>query len=56
MFTEVAVAKKFGQIYTVELELCNADSIIIGGELSLRGDDFSNFSPGFACLLPRLHV
>ena len=46
----------YGEILSGELELCNEDSIIIGGELFLRENNFSNFSPGFACLLPRFHL
>ena len=49
------MTEKCGQNLTGELELCNEDSMIIGGELFLHGSNFSNFSLGFACLLPRLH-
>ena len=45
-----------GQIFSGELKFCNEDSIIIGGEPFLRENIFSNFSPGFACLLPRFHL
>ena len=46
----------YGQIFSGELELCNEDSIIIGGELFQRETDFSHFSPGFACLPPRFRM
>ena len=45
-----------GEIFSGELEFCNEDSMIIGGELFLHENNFSNFSPGFACLLLRLHL
>ena len=46
----------YGEIFSGELKFCNEDNIIIGGELLLRENNFSNFSPGFACLLPRFHL
>ena len=56
LFAGVLVTEKYGQICTGELELRNEDIIIVGGELFLRGNDFSNFSPWFACLQPRFHL
>ena len=56
MFTRVLVTQKFGQIFTEELELGNEDSIIIGGELFLLGNNFSKFSPRFACLQLRFDL
>ena len=55
MFTGVLVTKKYVQIFSGELELCNEDIIIIGGELFLCGNDFSDFSPGFACVKLRFN-
>ena len=46
----------YGEIFSGGLESCNEDSIIIGGELFLRENNVPNFSPGFACLLPRFHL
>ena len=46
MFTGVLATEKCGQIFTWELELRNENIMIIGGELFLRGNDFSNFSSG----------
>ena len=46
----------YGKIFSGELEFCSEDSIVIGGGLFLCENDFSNFSPGFACLLPRFHL
>ena len=48
--------EKYGQIFAGKPELCKDDRIIIGRELFLRGNNFSNFSPGFAYLLPMLHL
>ena len=56
IFTGVLVTKGYGQIFSGDLEFCNEDSIIIGVELFLRENNISNFSPGFACLLPRFHL
>ena len=36
---------KYGHVFSKELKLCNEDSIIIYGELFLRGTNFSNFAP-----------
>ena len=52
VFTGVRVTEEYGQMFIGELELCNEDSIIIGGELFLRGSNFSNFSPGYTFLEP----
>ena len=56
MFTWVLVTEKHDQIFTGELKVCNEDSMIIGGELFLRGDTLSNFSLGLACLQPMFHL
>ena len=56
LITGVQATEKYGQIFTGELELCNEDSIVIGGELFLRGNNVLNFPPGFACLQPRFHL
>ena len=48
--------RRIWSIFSGEPEFCNEDSIIIGGEPFLRENDFSNISPGFACLLPRFHL
>ena len=56
IFTGVLVTEVYGEMFSGELEFCNEDSIIIGGEPFLRENDFSNLSPGFACLLPRFHL
>ena len=45
-----------GHIFTGELEVRNEDSIINDEELFPHGNDFSNFSPGFACLRPKFHM
>ena len=34
----------------------NEDNIIIGGELFPRGNNFSSFSPGFACSQLKFHL
>ena len=47
--------ERYGQIFTGEFELRYEDIIIIGGELFLRGNNLSNFSPGCACLQTRFH-
>ena len=36
------------QMSTFVLQLCCEDSMLIGGELFLRRNNFLNFSPGFA--------
>ena len=44
------MTEKYGQSFTGE---ANEGSVIISGELFLRGNNFSNSSPGFAYLQPR---
>ena len=56
IFNGVLVTEKHGQSFTWELELRNEDIMIISAELFLRGNNFSNFFPGFACLQPRFSV
>ena len=56
MFIGVLVTEKYVQICTWELELRNEDIIIIGWELFLNGNNFSNFSLGFVCLQMRFHL
>ena len=52
----VLVTEGYGQIFSGELEFCNEDSIIIGRNCFYVKNNSSNFSPGFACLLPRFHL
>ena len=55
-FHRVLVTEGYGQIFSGELEFCNEDSIIIGGNCFYVKNNSSNFSLGFACLLPRFHL
>ena len=50
------MTEKSGQILSGELKLYNEGSKNIGGELFLRGNNFSDFSPEFAFLLSRLQL